>query len=56
MVYCHISMQYLWQNDNRYYCESKHFSTCFTMYFMAPCACIRKEWHVMNTCIIFWQK
>ena len=21
------------------------------MYFMAPCACIRKEWHIMNTCI-----
>ena len=25
MVYHDIKMQYLWQNDNRYYCESKHF-------------------------------
>ena len=26
------------------------------MYFMAPCACIRKEWHIMNTCIIYFDK
>ena len=52
MVYRDIRMQYLWQNDNRYYCKSKRFSTCFTKYFMAPCACIRKEWLIMNTCII----
>ena len=25
MVYRDIKMQYLWQNDNRYYCKSKHF-------------------------------
>ena len=25
MVYRDIRMQYLWQNDNRYYCKSKHF-------------------------------
>ena len=46
-------MQYLWQNDNRYYCKNKTFSHIFTMYFMTPHACIRKEWHIMNTCIIF---
>ena len=27
MVYRYIRMQYLWQNDNRYYCKSKHFPT-----------------------------
>ena len=27
MVYCDVKMQYLWQNDNRYYCKTKHFPT-----------------------------
>ena len=27
MVYRDIKMQYLWQNDNRYYCKSKRFPT-----------------------------
>ena len=35
---------------------TKEFSHIFTMYFMAPCACIRKEWHIMNTCIIYFDK
>ena len=49
MVYHDVRMQYLWQNDGTHIIKAK----IFTMYFMAPCACIRKEWHIMNTCIIF---
>ena len=41
MVYCDIKMQYLWQNDNRY--AKANIFPIFTMYFMAPCACIRKN-------------
>ena len=42
MVYRDIRMQYLWQNDN-ILLQKQTFSHIFTMYFMAPCACIRKE-------------
>ena len=52
MVYHDIKMQYLWQNDAQILLQKQTFSHIFTMYFMAPSACIRKEWHIMNTCII----
>ena len=45
-------MQYLWQHGNR--CYYKNIVYMFYIpcsYFMAPCACIRKGWHIMNTCI-----
>ena len=53
MVHRDIRMQYLWQNDEQICITKQTFSHIFTMYFMAPCTCIRKEWHIMNTCIIF---
>ena len=34
--------------------QKQTFSHIFSMYFIAPCACIRKEWHIMNTFIIFY--
>ena len=48
-------MVYLWQNGNRYHCKSKHFSTyLLSMCFLAPCACIRKEWHITH--VLYFDK
>ena len=37
MVHRDIRMQYLWQNDNRYYCKSKHFSTFYHLLYGTMC-------------------